>query len=83
LCSNAFFLDSGGFPYLRESLLDKVLLFNSEGPRHKGRGFPETGKKIVYDDVEDESAGITTVDLKLNYLAPAVSGKLTKTPQGD
>jgi uncharacterized protein (TIGR00369 family) len=30
----------------------------------------------LFYDVEDESAGITTVDLKLNYLAPAVSGKL-------
>lgn len=30
----------------------------------------------VYFGVEDPEAGITTVDLKLNYLAPAVSGKL-------
>jgi uncharacterized protein (TIGR00369 family) len=26
--------------------------------------------------IEDETAGITSVDLKLNYLAPAVSGKM-------
>jgi len=26
--------------------------------------------------IEDEDAGITSVDLKVNYLAPAVSGKL-------
>jgi uncharacterized protein (TIGR00369 family) len=30
----------------------------------------------LYYDLEDESAGMTTVDLKLNYLAPAQSGKL-------
>ena len=30
----------------------------------------------VYFGIEDQSAGLTTVDLKLNYLAPAVSGKL-------
>ncbi len=30
----------------------------------------------VYFGIEDPSAGLTTVDLKLNYLAPAVSGKL-------
>ena len=30
----------------------------------------------VYLGVEDESLGLTTVDLKLNYLAPAASGKL-------
>ena len=30
----------------------------------------------IYLGVEDESVGLTTVDLKLNYLAPAVSGKL-------
>jgi len=30
----------------------------------------------VFYDVTDENAGVTTVDLKLNYLAPAVSGKL-------
>jgi uncharacterized protein (TIGR00369 family) len=29
--------------------------------------------------MEDENAGVTTVDLKLNYLAPAVSGKLIAT----
>jgi uncharacterized protein (TIGR00369 family) len=30
----------------------------------------------VYLGIEDEAAGMTTVDLKLNYLAPAASGKL-------
>ena len=30
----------------------------------------------VYYDIEDQDTGITTVDLKLNYLAPAVSGKM-------
>ncbi|MGD9080804.1 MAG: PaaI family thioesterase [Desulfobacterales bacterium] len=30
----------------------------------------------VYCGVEDQEAGMTTVDLKLNYLAPAASGKL-------
>jgi uncharacterized protein (TIGR00369 family) len=30
----------------------------------------------IYFGLEDETAGLTTVDLKLNYLAPAVSGKL-------
>jgi len=30
----------------------------------------------VYFAVEDLSAGLTTVDLKLNFLAPAASGKL-------
>jgi uncharacterized protein (TIGR00369 family) len=30
----------------------------------------------VYFGIEDTAAGLTTVDLKLNYLAPAVSGKL-------
>jgi uncharacterized protein (TIGR00369 family) len=30
----------------------------------------------VYFGVEDQTAGLTTVDLKLNYLAPAASGKL-------
>jgi uncharacterized protein (TIGR00369 family) len=30
----------------------------------------------VYYGIEDPDVGITTVDLKLNYLAPAVSGKL-------
>jgi uncharacterized protein (TIGR00369 family) len=30
----------------------------------------------VFSGIEDQSAGATTVDLKLNYLAPAVSGKL-------
>jgi uncharacterized protein (TIGR00369 family) len=30
----------------------------------------------VYLGIEDQTAGLTTVDLKLNYLAPAVSGKL-------
>ena len=30
----------------------------------------------VYFGIEDQAAGLTTVDLKLNYLAPAVSGKL-------
>ncbi len=30
----------------------------------------------VYFGVEDPAAGLTTVDLKLNYLAPAASGKL-------
>ena len=30
----------------------------------------------VFYGIEDENASATTVDLKLNYLAPAVSGKL-------
>jgi uncharacterized protein (TIGR00369 family) len=30
----------------------------------------------VYFGIDDPDAGITTVDLKLNYLAPAASGKL-------
>jgi len=30
----------------------------------------------VYPGIEDPTAGMTTVDLKLNYLAPAASGKL-------
>ena len=30
----------------------------------------------VYPGIEDQEAGMTTVDLKLNYLAPAASGKL-------
>jgi uncharacterized protein (TIGR00369 family) len=30
----------------------------------------------VFYEVEDESAGVTTVDLKLNYLAPATSGRI-------
>ena len=30
----------------------------------------------LYYGIEDPDTGITTVDLKLNYLAPAVSGKL-------
>ncbi|MBT8365816.1 MAG: PaaI family thioesterase, partial [Deltaproteobacteria bacterium] len=30
----------------------------------------------VFYDIEDQNTGATTVDLKLNYLAPAVSGKL-------
>ena len=30
----------------------------------------------VYPGMEDPAAGMTTVDLKLNYLAPAASGKL-------
>lgn len=30
----------------------------------------------VYYGIEDPGVGITTVDLKLNYLAPAASGKL-------
>lgn len=30
----------------------------------------------VYFGIEDQAAGLTTVDLKLNCLAPAVSGKL-------
>ena len=30
----------------------------------------------VYCGIEDQEAGMTTVDLKLNYLAPAVSGKI-------
>jgi uncharacterized protein (TIGR00369 family) len=30
----------------------------------------------VYFAIEDQSAGLTTVDLKLNFLAPAASGKL-------
>lgn len=31
----------------------------------------------VYYDVEDQQAGVTTVDLKLNFLAPASTGRLT------
>lgn len=30
----------------------------------------------IYFGIEDQSVGLTTVDLKLNYLAPAASGKL-------
>jgi uncharacterized protein (TIGR00369 family) len=30
----------------------------------------------VFYEIEDQNAGVTTVDLKLNYLAPAVSGRL-------
>ena len=30
----------------------------------------------LFYDIEDQKAGATTVDLKLNYLAPAASGKL-------
>jgi uncharacterized protein (TIGR00369 family) len=30
----------------------------------------------LFYDIEDQNAGATTVDLKLNYLAPAASGKL-------
>jgi uncharacterized protein (TIGR00369 family) len=30
----------------------------------------------IYFGLEDQRAGLTTVDLKLNYLAPAASGKL-------
>jgi uncharacterized protein (TIGR00369 family) len=30
----------------------------------------------VYFGIEDDAAGMTTVDLKLNFLAPAASGKL-------
>jgi uncharacterized protein (TIGR00369 family) len=30
----------------------------------------------VYPGIEDPAAGMTTVDLKLNYLAPTASGKL-------
>ncbi len=30
----------------------------------------------IFYDIEDQKAGATTVDLKLNYLAPAASGKL-------
>jgi uncharacterized protein (TIGR00369 family) len=31
----------------------------------------------VYGDLTDPTAGLTTVDLTLNYLAPAVAGTLT------
>ena len=31
----------------------------------------------VYGDLADPTAGLTTVDLKLNYLAPASNGQLT------
>ncbi|UCD32732.1 MAG: PaaI family thioesterase [Desulfobacterales bacterium] len=30
----------------------------------------------IYYNIEDQNDGLTTVDLKLNYLAPATSGKL-------
>jgi uncharacterized protein (TIGR00369 family) len=30
----------------------------------------------LYYDIEDETAGVTTVDLKLNFLAPATTGRL-------
>jgi uncharacterized protein (TIGR00369 family) len=30
----------------------------------------------LFYEIEDQNAGATTVDLKLNYLAPAASGKL-------
>jgi uncharacterized protein (TIGR00369 family) len=33
----------------------------------------------VYPAIEDPTTGMTTVDLKLNYLAPAASGKLIAT----
>lgn len=29
----------------------------------------------VFYEIEDESAGVTTVDLKVNYLAPATAGR--------
>lgn len=31
----------------------------------------------VYGDLEDPTAGLTTVEVKINYLAPAVNGQLT------
>jgi uncharacterized protein (TIGR00369 family) len=30
----------------------------------------------VFYEIEDEGAGVTTVDLKLNYLAPATAGRV-------
>ncbi len=30
----------------------------------------------LYCDIDDQNSGLTTVDLKLNFLAPAVDGKL-------
>ena len=30
----------------------------------------------IFYEIEDSNTGVTTVDLKLNYLAPAVSGRL-------
>lgn len=33
----------------------------------------------IFYNIEDENAGATTVDLKLNYLAPATSGKDRKS----
>ena len=30
----------------------------------------------IFYEIEDSNTGVTTVDLKLNYLAPAVSGQL-------
>jgi uncharacterized protein (TIGR00369 family) len=30
----------------------------------------------IFYEIEDQNMGVTTVDLKLNYLAPAISGKL-------
>jgi uncharacterized protein (TIGR00369 family) len=33
----------------------------------------------IFYEIEDQNAGATTVDLKLNYLAPAASGKLIAT----
>ena len=30
----------------------------------------------IFFEVEDQNSGVTTVDLKLNYLAPAAAGKL-------
>ena len=30
----------------------------------------------IFYEIEDSNTGVTTVDLKLNYLAPAASGKL-------
>ena len=30
----------------------------------------------IYYDIKDQNDGITTVDLKLNYLTPSLSGKL-------
>jgi uncharacterized protein (TIGR00369 family) len=30
----------------------------------------------LFYEIEDQDTGVTTVDLKLNYLAPAISGRL-------
>lgn len=38
--------------------------------------FTEIDSKTVFYEIEDQDTGVTTVDLKLNYLVPAISGKI-------